>query len=47
VTFDPIRIGTLHATELARFREARPRTLALIARARAHMPNGVPMAWMA
>jgi len=44
---DPIRIGTLHATELARFREARPRTLALIARARAHMPNGVPMAWMA
>ena len=37
---DPARIGKLHATELARFRQARPRTLALIARARAHMPNG-------
>jgi glutamate-1-semialdehyde 2,1-aminomutase len=44
---DPARIGELHATELARFRQARPRTLAMIARARAHMPNGVPMAWMA
>jgi glutamate-1-semialdehyde 2,1-aminomutase len=40
-------IGELHARELARFREARPRTLAMIGRARAHMPNGVPMAWMA
>ncbi len=25
----------------------RPRTMALLERARAHMPNGVPMAWMA
>jgi glutamate-1-semialdehyde aminotransferase len=44
---DPVRIGELHATELARFRQARPRSLAMIARARARMPNGVPMAWMA
>ena len=44
---DRVRIGELHARELARFREARPRTLAMIGRARAHLPNGVPMAWMA
>ena len=44
---DRVRIGELHARELARFREARPLTLAMISRARAHMPNGVPMAWMA
>ena len=44
---DRARIGELHARELARFREARPRSLAMVARARAHMPNGVPMAWMA
>jgi glutamate-1-semialdehyde 2,1-aminomutase len=44
---DPAGIGELHATELARFRQSRPRSLAMIARARAHMPNGVPMAWMA
>ena len=40
-------ISKLLAQELARFREARPRSLALIGRARAHMPNGMPMAWMA
>ena len=44
---DRARIGELHAKELARFREARPRTLAMVRRARAHMPNGTPMAWMA
>jgi glutamate-1-semialdehyde 2,1-aminomutase len=44
---DPVRIGQLHAAELLRFREARPRSMAMIARARAHMPNGMPMAWMA
>jgi glutamate-1-semialdehyde 2,1-aminomutase len=27
--------------------DGRPRTMALLERARAHMPNGVPMAWMA
>src|SRR6266516_4349767 len=44
---DQARIGELHATEVARFREARPRSRAMIARAREHMPNGAPMVWMA
>jgi glutamate-1-semialdehyde 2,1-aminomutase len=44
---DRARIDELHAREVARFREARPGTLAMCARARAHMPNGTPMAWMA
>jgi glutamate-1-semialdehyde 2,1-aminomutase len=44
---DRARIGELHAGELARFRQGRPRSLAMLGRARAHMPNGVPMAWMA
>ena len=44
---DPARIAELHARELARFRQGRPRSLATLGRARAHMPNGVPMAWMA
>ena len=44
---DRERIRSLHARELATFRERRPRTLALIERASAHMPNGTPMAWMA
>ncbi len=41
------RISALHARELACFRQDRPRTLAMIERARAHMPGGMPMAWMA
>jgi glutamate-1-semialdehyde 2,1-aminomutase len=44
---DRARIEELHAGELARFRQGRPRSLAMLGRARAHMPNGVPMAWMA
>src|SRR5579859_6023933 len=44
---DRARIGELHARELARFRRARPRSLAMIGRAGAHMPNGTPMTWMA
>jgi glutamate-1-semialdehyde 2,1-aminomutase len=44
---DRARIGELHARERVRFREARPRSRDMIGRARAHMPNGVPMAWMA
>jgi glutamate-1-semialdehyde 2,1-aminomutase len=44
---DRARIGTLYARELERFRQARPRSVAMVARARAHMPNGVPMSWMA
>jgi glutamate-1-semialdehyde 2,1-aminomutase len=41
------RISSLLERELARFRADRPRTLAMIDRARAHMPGGMPMAWMA
>src|SRR3974377_207485 len=41
------RSSGLAGREVARFRQFRPRTLAMIERARAHMPNGVPMAWMA
>src|SRR6185437_1966702 len=44
---DQARIGELHAREVVRFQEARPRSRAMIARAREHMPNGVPMVWMA
>ena len=44
---DRARISELHAAELARFRRDRPLSLAMIDRARAHMPNGTPMAWMA
>jgi glutamate-1-semialdehyde 2,1-aminomutase len=40
------RILDLHAGELARFREARPVTLAMLGRARSYMPNGTPMSWM-
>jgi glutamate-1-semialdehyde 2,1-aminomutase len=41
------RIRNLLAHELTRFREARPATLAMLQRARSHMPNGTPMSWMA
>lgn len=44
---DRDRIRDLHRGELARFREQRPATRALLARARSHLPNGTPMAWMA
>jgi glutamate-1-semialdehyde 2,1-aminomutase len=44
---DRDRIRELRDGERERFRRARPRTLELLARASAHMPNGVPMAWMA
>ena len=37
----------MRVRELDRFRADRPRTLAMIGRARAHMPDGMPMAWMA
>jgi glutamate-1-semialdehyde 2,1-aminomutase len=43
---DRDRIERLHGEEVARFRDARPRTLALLQRAAEHMPNGTPMAWM-
>ena len=44
---DQARIAQLHAGEVARFRNGRPRSQAMVARARAHMPNGAPMVWMA
>jgi glutamate-1-semialdehyde 2,1-aminomutase len=44
---EPGRVARLHADELSRFRSRRPRSIELIERGRAHMPNGVPMAWMA
>jgi glutamate-1-semialdehyde 2,1-aminomutase len=37
----------LRERELERFAELRPRGMALLERASASMPNGVPMAWMA
>jgi glutamate-1-semialdehyde 2,1-aminomutase len=40
-------IRRLHGDELARFRADRPGTMTMQARAREHMPNGTPMAWMA
>src|SRR5262245_44401262 len=43
---DRDRIERLHREEVARFRDARPRTLALLRRAADHIPNGTPMAWM-
>ena len=44
---DPARVARVRDQELKKLVDARPRTLALIERARAHMPNGVPMVWMA
>jgi glutamate-1-semialdehyde 2,1-aminomutase len=44
---DRARIRSLHEQELERFRAARPRSMAALERARAHMPNGVPSSWMA
>jgi len=44
---DRVRICDLHARELNRFRQSRPRSLAMLDRASAHMPNGLPMSWMA
>ena len=44
---DRSRVSALLASELETFRRSRPRSLAMIGRARASMPNGLPMAWMA
>ncbi len=44
---DRRRIGELTERELTRFLDDRPRNAALLERARASMPLGVPMAWMA
>jgi len=44
---DRRRIRELHGRELERFVADRPNTLAWLARAKRHMPNGTPMSWMA
>jgi glutamate-1-semialdehyde 2,1-aminomutase len=44
---DRDRIRRLFAEESTRFQDARPASLALLERARMHMPNGTPMTWMA
>jgi glutamate-1-semialdehyde 2,1-aminomutase len=43
---DPAHIARLQAREAARFAGARPRSAALLARARRSMARGVPMGWM-
>ncbi|MGN6167008.1 MAG: aminotransferase class III-fold pyridoxal phosphate-dependent enzyme, partial [Solirubrobacteraceae bacterium] len=40
------RVHTLRDREIKRFAELRPRGTALLERARANMPNGVPTSWM-
>ena len=44
---DPARVDGLWQRELSRFERDHPRCLALRERARAHMPHGTPMQWMA
>src|SRR5512132_3805512 len=46
-TVDADVVRRLKAREDERFRDAHPRSLDLLERARASMPNGVPMAWLA
>jgi glutamate-1-semialdehyde 2,1-aminomutase len=43
----PARIAALTATEDRLFKESRPKSQAMLARARVVMPAGVPMPWMA
>lgn len=47
MTLDRDRLARLHEREREQFRAARPRSAALAERARAHLPGGVPMSWMA
>jgi glutamate-1-semialdehyde 2,1-aminomutase len=44
---DPAKVREIHDLERKKFLDDRPRTTGLLERARTHMPNGVPMAWMA
>ena len=46
-TVDADVVRRLKAREDERFRDAHPRSLDMVERARASMPNGVPMAWLA
>ncbi len=41
------RVRSVREREQRRFAELRPLSRELLERARASMPNGVPMAWMA
>jgi glutamate-1-semialdehyde aminotransferase len=43
---DPVRVKALEKAENERFIAERPRSLALLERARESMPRGVPMSWM-
>jgi glutamate-1-semialdehyde 2,1-aminomutase len=43
---DPGRLAALQKAEEATFTAARPRSAELAARAREHLPGGVPMSWM-
>ena len=43
---DPARVRELEESENERFASERPRSMALLERARGSMPRGVPMAWM-
>ena len=45
-TIDPTRISKIVAREVKRFHDERPKSMALLKRARRTMPKGVPMAWM-
>ncbi len=47
VPLSPARLAALRAREDASFRDRTPNSAALHVRALAHLPNGVPMAWMA
>ena len=45
-TIDETRVADLFAREAETYVAARPRTMALWERAKASMPNGVPMSWL-
>lgn len=46
-TVDPARVAALRAREDAVFDARIPQSKILLERAKRHMPQGVPMAWMA
>src|SRR5262245_1911408 len=43
---DQGKVKALREREEARFKQAHPKSLALLERSKKHMPNGVPCAWM-
>lgn len=42
----PNHVQSIYEREQTRFHQARPKSASLLARAKGHMPNGVPCAWM-